>query len=118
MRYELIVIDTNFKRFARKFFDFISGVLFLHFLRGNAVANSPLSYKTKKQYQPFEEKVEVKQATYSVASVMNNKAYNAAAANFASEAQAREFIQQQAKADPNLKDNLHIILQYELNTAA
>ncbi len=118
VRYELIVIDTNFKRFARKFFDFISGVLFLHFLKGNAVANSPLSFKTKKQYQPFEEKVEVKQAAYSVANVMNNKAYNANAISFASEALAREFIQQQAKADPNLKDNLHIVLQHELNTAA
>ncbi len=118
VRYELIVIDTNFKRFTRTFFDFISGVLFLHFLKGNAVANSPLSFKTKKQYQPFEEKVAVKQVTYSVASVMNNKAYNAEAASFASEAQAREFIQQQAKTDPKLKDNLHIILQHELNTAA
>jgi hypothetical protein len=111
VRYELIVIDTNYKRFLRRFFNFFSGVLFNHFLKGNAVAKSSLSYKTSKQMQPFDEKVQVVQGAYAVASVMNNKAV----ATFASEAQAREYMQQQ---NAGLQETLHVIPQHELNTAA
>ncbi|CAL1519324.1 DUF6603 domain-containing protein [Chitinophaga sp. MM2321] len=118
VRYELIVIDTNYKRFVRHFFNFFSGILFNHFLKGNAVAKSALSKKNIKQYQPFDDKVQVVQGAYAVANVMNNKAYNAGAAAFASEAQAREFMQQQLLTDPNLGDALHVIPQNELNTAA
>ncbi|GAA3953490.1 hypothetical protein GO495_31595 [Chitinophaga oryziterrae] len=111
VRYELIVIDTNYKRFLRRFFNFFSGALFNHFLKGNAVAKSSLSMKSSKQLQPFDEKVQVVQGGYAVASVMNNKAV----ATFASEAQAREYMQQQSA---NLQETLHVIPQHELNTAA
>jgi hypothetical protein len=111
VRYELIVIDTNYKRFLRRFFNFFSGALFNHFLKGNAVAKSSLSMKSSKQLQPFDEKVQVVQGAYAVASVMNNKAV----ATFASEAQAREYMQGQSA---NLQETLHVIPQHELNTAA
>ena len=116
VRYELIVIDTNYKRFVKKFFNFISGLLFTHFLKGNAVAKSALSFKTKKQYQPYADKIKVAPTGYAVASQMDNKAFNGAA--FTSEAQAREYMNQQIAANPNLKEALHVIPQHELNPAA
>lgn len=116
VRYELIVIDTNYKRFVRRFFNFFSGALFNHFLKGNAVAKSSLSFKNKKELQPFDDKIIVVQGAYAVANVMNNKAHGAA--TFTSEAQAREFMQQQVTANPNLQEILHVIPQHELNPAA
>lgn len=116
VRYELIVIDTNYKRFIRRFFNFFSGALFTHFLKGNAVAKSSLSYKTKKQLQPFDDKIKVVQGAYAVANVMNNTSF--ASTIFNSEAQAREFMQQQVTANPNLHESLHVIPQHELNPAA
>jgi hypothetical protein len=118
VRYELIVIDSNYKRFRRTYFNFPSGALFNHFLKGNAVAKSALSYETKKKYQPFEEKVKVMQGTYSVANVTDNKAFNTEAAIFSSQAQAMEYMQQQVSADPNLKESLHVVPQHELNMEA
>jgi hypothetical protein len=111
VRYELIIIDTNYKRFLHRFFNFFSAALFNHFLKGNAVAKSSLSFKTSKELQPFDEKVQVVQSAYAVASVMNNKAM----ASFGSEAQAREYMQQQ---HANLQETLHVIPQHEINTAA
>jgi len=116
VRYELIVIDNNYKRYVLKFFNFISGALFIHFLKGNAVAKSALSLKTKKQYQPFNEKIKVQQAGYNVAHQMDNKAFRET--TFASEAGAREFMRQQTTINPSLKESLHVIPQHELNIEA
>lgn len=117
VRYELIVIDTNYKRFIRKFFNFISGVLFLHFLKGNAVARSGLSYQRRKQYHPFRDKIKVMQTGYTVANQSDNRAFTTGT-TFSSEAKAREYMQQQVALNPNLKEALHVIPQHETNPAA
>jgi hypothetical protein len=116
VRYELIIVDNNFKRFIKKFFSFFSALLFSHFLRNNAVARSAVSAATKKKLNPFDEKIKNGQEGYSVASTINNKSF--ANTSFASEALAREFMSQQVAKDPNLKEGLHVIPQHELNTAA
>ena len=115
VRYELIVIDTNYKRFTKKLVNFFSGTLFLHLLKGNAIAKSELSAATKKKLQPFEEKIEFKQTEYAVASILDNT--DVGGKKFASEAQAREFLRQQVKANGALKESLHVLPDYELNKA-
>ncbi|MFT3901542.1 MAG: hypothetical protein QM727_00040 [Niabella sp.] len=117
VRYELIVIDNNFKRFIRRFYGFISKNLFTHFLHNNAVARSVLSKQYKTKLSPYTEKIVAGQAGYYVADNTNNKAYGSST-SFTSEAQAREFMNQQIAADPKLKDSLHVISQFEINTAA
>ncbi|SHM62087.1 hypothetical protein SAMN05444266_109220 [Chitinophaga jiangningensis] len=116
VRYELITIDTNYKRFVKKYFRFISGTLFRHFLKGNAAALSTLSKKSKSQLQPFEDKIKTQQSGYAVANQSDNKAFHAA--TFESEAQARAYMQQQVALHPNLKEAIHVIPQHEINTAA
>ena len=117
VRYELIIIDNNFKRFIRRFAGFFSNALFNHFLRNNAVARSVLSREYKNKLSPFTEKIVANQDGYWVANTTNNKAF-AATSSFASEAKAREYMNGQIADNPNLKDSLHIISQFEINTAA
>jgi hypothetical protein len=110
LRYEEIIIDTNFKRFAQKFKSWIA-ILFAHFLKGSAAARSDLSYATSKQFKPFDEKVAVNPETYTVAFQSNNKAYTQAAFN--SEASAHDFLQSEVAKDGNLATSLHVIASYE-----
>jgi len=116
VRYELIIIDSNFKRFVKRFFVFW-GVLFGHFLKGGAVSKSVLSYSYKKQVNPFDEKIQVQNDAFVVAFNTNNKAYNAAA-GFNSETSALEFMQQKVAEDPSLSGKLHVIYDDEVNKAA
>ena len=112
VRYEEIIIDSNFKRFVFRF-RLLGALLFNFFLGGAAVARSELSLAKKKQYEPFAEKIEVKDATYTVAFQANNKAYSPAAATFTSEASAQEFLRAEASKDANLADSLHVIPSWE-----
>jgi len=106
-RYEEIIIDTNFRRFVRRFFP---GALFAHFLNGNAASKSALSRSRKRQLQPFDEKIKVNPEAYVVAFQSNNKAFSEA---FTSEASARVFMQSRIAQEPSLSDLLHVIPIYE-----
>ena len=108
VRYEEIIIDSNFKRFARRFRGYL-GSLFVFFLGGGSIAKSELSQVKKKQLQPFADKIEVGPETYTVALQASNKAYSAATVSFASEAAARDFLEREARKDPNLAETLHVI---------
>ena len=87
--------------------------LFNHFLHGSAITQSTLSSAYKKQMKPQAEAIKVKEAGYSVAFVQNNKAA-ATTQTFASEAQARDAMQQMIAADPNAIETLHVIPEYEV----
>ncbi len=115
VRYEEIIIDSNYKRFVRRFIGFF-GSLFTHFLRGNAVSKSVLSHQRKQLLQPFKEKITVNPEMYVVAYQANNKAFSAATTGFHSEASARAFLQGQLATDPGLHDSLHVIAGYEVNS--
>ncbi len=117
VRYETIIIDTNYKRFVLLFFSFFMN-LFTLFLKGNAAAKADISHHHKKQKLPFEDKIEVKPNTYAVAFNTNNKAFDDQAGAFTSKAQAQEFMDQQIAADPNLAEALHVIPQVEMQRAA
>jgi hypothetical protein len=112
VRYEEIIIDSNFKRFVQRFRLFGS-LLFNFLLAGSAVTRSDLSRAKQKQSRPFEDKVDVHEHTYSVAFQSNNQAYTAAAATFTSEASARDFMQREVKANPRLAETLHVIPSWE-----
>lgn len=112
VRYEEIIIDSNFKRFIRRF-QLFGSLLFNFFLGGAAVARSELSLATEKQYQPFAEKIEVKESTYTVVFQSNNKVYSPVAATFTSEASAQEFLKGEVAKNGNLAESLHVIPSWE-----
>jgi hypothetical protein len=112
-RYEQIIIDTNFKRFAKKFRKY-SGVLFEHFLKGNAISKSTLSVKYKQQMQPFKETIKAGMDSFAVAFTDNNKAYKGEAV-FTSVFAAQDYMAQAITTDPALTDSLHVIPHAEVN---
>jgi hypothetical protein len=112
VRYEEIIIDNNFKRFARRFRSFF-GSLFELFLAGNTVSRSDISKASKRRLQPFDEKIAVFNETYTVAFQSTNQTYAAEAASFHSEASAREYLSRKVAEDASLGDALHVIPSYE-----
>jgi len=112
VRYEEIIIDSNYKRFRRRFRVFTQA-FFSHFLVGGAISKSVLSQNYKKMLDPFDDKVAVKEGGFTVAQTEDNKAYSASSTYFASEAMANQFLQSQVAANPELHDALHVIPQYE-----
>lgn len=117
VRYEQIIIDSNFKRFVKPFVNF-NPTLFDLFLKGNAITKSTLSSKSKKQKMPFVDKISVLPTAYVVASNTDNSPFNDESKAFTSYAQAEEFMSRQVKHNPNLQERLHVIPQVEMKVAA
>jgi hypothetical protein len=117
VRYEKIIVDTQFKRFVQPFFTWFSS-LFGLFLNGNAVAESALSQKRRNMLLPFAEKVAVGNTLYGVAFMSDNTAFNGASINFVSQAQAEDFLREQVAGDANLAKELHVIPQVEMQGTA
>jgi len=117
VRYEKIILDTNFKRFKNSFFPLL-GSLFDLFLNGNAVSQSVLSSKQQKQLKPFTDKVALSTTLYTVAFNNNNAAFSKDAVGFTSQAQALDFMKQKIAKDANLAKQLHVIPQVEMQKAA
>ena len=117
VRYEQIIIDSNFKRFVKPFFNFYN-TLFALFLKGNAISKSTLSNKSKRQKMPFDDKISVTSTAYVVAFNTDNSPFNDKSKAFSSCAQAEEFMSRQVRHDPNLQDILHVIPRVEMKVAA
>ena len=113
VRYEEIILDSNYKRFARRFHGFF-GVLFDFFLNGSAITKCELSKAVRSKLQPFEEKIVVVAETYTVANLVDNTAFAADATSFHSEASAREYLNDRVAADGSLVDAIHVIPTYEM----
>ncbi|MCC2592081.1 hypothetical protein LKO27_01380 [Tessaracoccus sp. OS52] len=111
VRYEEIILDNNYKRFARRFSGF-AGTLFQFFLGGAAVTRNPMSQAMRKKTVPFEDKVEVHAEQFVVATSSDNKAFSSTAV-FQSQASAQDFLTAQVKADPSLAESLHVIPGFE-----
>jgi hypothetical protein len=116
VRYETIIIDTDYRRFVRPFFDFWGG-LFNHFLGGAAVGKLEVSQKRKKELQPFSDRIEVHAPAFTVANVADNTPFAGASSTFASEALARDYFRQQIADEPSRAKTIHVIPEYEVNTA-
>jgi hypothetical protein len=124
IRYETIIIDTNFNRHVKTFFDFfikgyavLNNILFSHFLKGSSVSQSVLSNQYKKRMRPFDDVIKVEPNQYSVAFNTDNRPMDAAATTFTSQAKAMEFMEQQVKVNSQLADRLHVIPNTEINIA-
>ncbi|WNZ46467.1 hypothetical protein Q2T42_01275 [Leptolyngbya boryana CZ1] len=113
VRYEEIIIDSNYKRFIRRFRIF-NGVLFIHFLGSNSISQSVLSKAYRTKLQPFKEKVAVREEAFVVAFQANNQAFQSTA-QFNSQTQALAYLQRQVNQNPDLYDRLHVIPQHEVN---
>ncbi|MEO5907014.1 MAG: DUF6603 domain-containing protein, partial [Saprospiraceae bacterium] len=113
VRYETIIIDSNFKRFVIRFFAPI-GTLFSHWISGGAVSKSKLSQSYKKSMVPFGpgDRIKVEQPGYVVADVANNKAVDGLA-YFANEALARDYMNSLVSKDPNKSSEVHVISSFE-----
>ncbi|MEQ1638718.1 MAG: DUF6603 domain-containing protein [Methylococcales bacterium] len=116
VRYEKVIIDTNYKRLVRPMFVWM-GNLFTVFLNGNAVSKSLQSQRYRNQKQPFVEKVMIQPHVWVVASNSDNSAF-AGATGFTSQAKAYEYMQQQIRLNPELADSVHVIPQAESRRAA
>jgi hypothetical protein len=115
LRYEITTIDTLFRRFVRRFAG-LGGALFAHFIGNAAVAKSSLSRARHRQVQPFADRVEIAGERYSVVSITDNRAA-AGSSDFASEAEAREWLRQEAINDPSKRGQLHVVPDTERNAA-
>ncbi|SKB39527.1 hypothetical protein SAMN05660776_0936 [Salegentibacter holothuriorum] len=116
VRYELITVDTNYKRGRKAFFKFLKS-LFGVFLRGNTVSRADISYQTNRNLQPFDSKINIQEPGFSVAKISNNTVFDAEA-HFSSQAQAKEYMQAQLLVHPELEDELHVLPNNEINPAA
>jgi hypothetical protein len=116
VRYEQIVIDTNFRRFQQKFVSFAGG-LFSHFLRGNAAARSPLSAAADKLRQPFSDRIEASRESYGVALTENNQLVQGTAL-FGSYQAAKQHMDAAVAANPSLAGTLHVLPNFEIQKAA
>ena len=116
VRYEQIVIDTAFERYTRKFFE-LWAVLFTHFRAGAAITRSPLSLKSQKRREPFDEKIAVPGDKYAVALRRDNSTVSSQAV-FGSRTEAEEYLNTQSANDAKFRKNAHVIPAAELNRAA
>jgi hypothetical protein len=110
VRYEEIVLDANFTRFARPLAP-PRRTMFGHFLKGSSVARSERSKAARDELRPLGNAVAVADEGYAVAFQADNTAYGA---SFASEAAAREHLRDAIAADPGLAEQLHVVPEFEL----
>ena len=129
IRYETIIIDNNFKRNLIRFYQVLQivfanlmGLLFNHFLNGNAVTRSVVSQKHQKNLQPNEEVIKVQPNQYSVATVKDNKPITdvegKALSEFTSHGNAMNHMQDLIDKNPAIAKQFHVIPNTEANNAA
>lgn len=111
VRYEQIIIDSNYLRFRRRFKLFTRG-FFDHFLKGAAVTQSKLSKHYQSQLDPFVDKVAINDGGFAVVRMENNQPFSSQS-YFTSETQAHQYIAAQVTQNPGLHDSLQVVPQYE-----
>lgn len=114
IKYELTIIDKE----PRNNFPFGSfilelGMLFVHFIKGSSISKSKLSDNYRSKLKPFDTLLEVNEELFTVAFQNNNKAFDSHA-TFSSEMEAESFMKEKIRVNPDLKKQIHIIPQYEL----
>jgi hypothetical protein len=113
VRYEVKLIDGDDKYHAFRWFKNV-GTLFFHWLAGAAITKSPLSYAVKQTMVPTkpDERVQLKQPGYVVASTADNKPLSSATV-FASEAHARDYYNTTISKNPAMAEDIHVIPTFE-----
>ena len=116
VRYEKIIIDTQFKRFHTFFYGGLSR-LFTLFLAGNAMSMASVSYKKQKQCKPFDASIVVGANTFAVVKKQNNQPHTEQTMNFTSYSLAQEYLRHKV-TDPTEAAQLHVIPAVEIPQAA
>jgi hypothetical protein len=111
LRYEVVTIDTAYKRFTTRFAA-IAADLFAHFARGASVSRSALSAHEKSRLVPFTDIVGTKSEGYTVASEEDNRQHGPKS-SFSSESSAQDYLSAELSRDPSLTGKLHVIPSYE-----
>jgi hypothetical protein len=120
VRYELVIVDSNFLRSRQSFFGFWRR-LFDHFTTGSVMTRAEASYRRDAELHPFDEAVSVRPGRYVVAQTADNTIWATTPAGsesrtFDSEADAREFLDSEVAGNHRLADALHVIPRAELQT--
>lgn len=114
VRYEQIVIDTNYKRSSKRFSSF-SGKLFTRLLKNASVTKSVLSKAQRVRLNSIGDTVAaVTEEVYSVARQVDNRSLDASPLTFPSQAAAHEYMKTKIAANPALRGQLHVIPSHEL----
>jgi hypothetical protein len=116
VRYEEIIIDSNFRR-ASSVFGNRGSLLFTQLVAGSAVSRSTLSQASRRALTPFADRVHVDAGGFSVAFSRDNTAFSAAS-SFSSQQAAEDFVAREVARDPRLAQELHVIPSFELSHAA
>ena len=111
VRYEQIIIDSNYLSFRRRFKLFTRG-FFDHFLKGAAVTQSKLSKHYQSQLDPFVDKVAMSDGGFAVVHTENNQP---SARSRTSRARRRRIStsRHRWRRTPGWHDTLHVMPQYE-----
>jgi hypothetical protein len=117
LRYDLVTIDTAYKRFAQRFIG-IATAWFEHLLKGNLVAKSALSNRRRKESRPFGDQVSVAADGFAVVSKRTNQPYSNVTASFRSESAAQAWLDDAAANDAALGSTLHIVPASDVERAA
>lgn len=125
IRYETVIIDSNYKRHVYRFFDTIlqrfsvlNRRLFSHFLRGNNVTHSKLSASYRNRIQPNKQHIEIQPNLYTVAYKKDNRSVSVETTSFSSKASAMDYLETQRKQNPGAANQMHVIPNIEVNIAA
>lgn len=125
IRYETIIIDSNFKRHVKTFFSFfdtgysaLNDFLFTHFLIGNSATQSALSKHQRERMQPFNEVITVQPHQYSVVFNTDNRPMDSTATTFSSQAAASQYLEEQISEDAGLAKRLHVVPNTEVHIGA
>jgi hypothetical protein len=116
VRYEEIIIDSNFRRGASGFGS-RGSLLFTQLVAGSAVARSTLSQASRRARIPFEDRVRVDAGGFTVAFTRDNTAFSTTA-SFSSRQAALDFMAREVARDARLASELHVIPSFELSDAA
>jgi hypothetical protein len=114
VRYETIIVDTALEPRRTRFTRFLDG-LFTHFRAGASVSRAEVSRYNEQRLQPFTGKVTIAEERFTVAFQVDNRPY-AAAATFVSFAEAHAHLDQTARDDPALAEQVHVIPMAEANS--
>jgi hypothetical protein len=108
VRYEEVILDTNFKRLSKPYKPF-NLVLFQLFLGGGAASRASISQAVASKLAPFSDRITVGEDEYAVAYQATNHPHSPESASFASEASAREYLDRTVADDPTLAGVLHVL---------
>jgi hypothetical protein len=108
VRYELVTVDTGWRRHVRRFQLVLTG-LFAFFLHGSAVARSSLSQQQASLAEPFAEKVTAGAEGFVVASAVDNTVV----ATFGNQSMAADDLAARVAADASLAGTLHVVPAFE-----